>query len=303
MRSHRHRHGGWLARRAGRAAPSTPEQKPPDAAETGARAPWSPRAPKVRQDPAALVVEAAGGRLCAGHGVVGGVRRRTGTVYLLQRGDKADPVLAVDRRRHGAALVGQGSLRDAARHPRRPAGQRLDHRRRQLARHQVLARGHGAARHRGRRPADAVPQQLLRHDRHRVCRQRSSSSSATATRTRGSSSTRPTGRSVREWGTPGTGPGPVRAAAFDSDRRAGVVYVADRENGRVQRFDQTGTFLGEWTGYRQDVRPEGRRRRHVARDAAAPAAEPVARMAAQSRHARRGGCSGGCPRPAITAWT
>ena len=26
----------------------------------------------------------------------------------------------------------------------------------------------------------------------------------------------------------------------------GLVYVADRENGRIQRFDQTGTFLGEW---------------------------------------------------------
>ena len=24
------------------------------------------------------------------------------------------------------------------------------------------------------------------------------------------------------------------------------MYVADRENGRVQRFDQTGKFLGEW---------------------------------------------------------
>ena len=27
------------------------------------------------------------------------------------------------------------------------------------------------------------------------------------------------------------------------------VYVADRENGRIQRFDRNGTFLGEWTQY------------------------------------------------------
>jgi hypothetical protein len=27
----------------------------------------------------------------------------------------------------------------------------------------------------------------------------------------------------------------------------GMVYVADRQDGRVQRFDQTGKYLGEWT--------------------------------------------------------
>ena len=29
----------------------------------------------------------------------------------------------------------------------------------------------------------------------------------------------------------------------------GIVYVADRENGRIQRFDRSGKFLGEWTQY------------------------------------------------------
>jgi hypothetical protein len=27
-----------------------------------------------------------------------------------------------------------------------------------------------------------------------------------------------------------------------------VIYVGDRENGRIQRFDRTGNYLGEWGG-------------------------------------------------------
>jgi DNA-binding beta-propeller fold protein YncE len=59
----------------------------------------------------------------------------------------------------------------------------------------------------------------------------------------------PEGRKVREWGRAGTGPGqfqlPHSIAIDDRD----IIYVADRENGRVQRFDRTGRFLGEWTQY------------------------------------------------------
>ena len=57
------------------------------------------------------------------------------------------------------------------------------------------------------------------------------------------------GTKVREWGTPGTGPGQFNLPHSIQIDGAGVVYVADRENGRVQRFDQAGAFLGEWTGY------------------------------------------------------
>jgi DNA-binding beta-propeller fold protein YncE len=55
------------------------------------------------------------------------------------------------------------------------------------------------------------------------------------------------GRRVREWGTPGTGPGQFHlphGIAVDED---GVLYVADRENGRIQRFDLDGRYLGEWS--------------------------------------------------------
>ena len=151
-------------------APATPPQKPPDAAETALRA-LVAAAPRLPPGAGATRRPGAVGRLRTGDGVVGRVRP-TAPSYLLQRGDKADPVIAVDRERHRAAVVGQGPLRDAARHPRGSAGQRVDGGRRQLARHQVLARGKGAARHRRGRTTHALPQQLLRHDRHRVRRQR-----------------------------------------------------------------------------------------------------------------------------------
>ena len=51
---------------------------------------------------------------------------------------------------------------------------------------------------------------------------------------------------MREWGNPGTGPGEFRlphAIVIDS---SGIVYVADRENGRIQRFTLDGAYLGEW---------------------------------------------------------
>jgi len=54
------------------------------------------------------------------------------------------------------------------------------------------------------------------------------------------------GKRVREWGTPGTGPGQFRlphGIAIDAE---GTLYVADRENGRVQRFSLEGRYLGEW---------------------------------------------------------
>lgn len=53
------------------------------------------------------------------------------------------------------------------------------------------------------------------------------------------------GKRVREWGAPGTGSGQFRVPhgiAIDKD---GVLYVADRENGRIQRFTLDGHYLDE----------------------------------------------------------
>ncbi len=55
------------------------------------------------------------------------------------------------------------------------------------------------------------------------------------------------GKKLHEWGKAGQGPGEFQqphGIAID----AGVVYVADRKNGRLQRFSLAGKFLGEWTG-------------------------------------------------------
>ncbi len=57
------------------------------------------------------------------------------------------------------------------------------------------------------------------------------------------------GKKVNEWGKPGTGPGEFRLPHSIQIDERDIIYVADRENGRIQRFDRTGKFLGEWTQY------------------------------------------------------
>jgi sugar lactone lactonase YvrE len=58
----------------------------------------------------------------------------------------------------------------------------------------------------------------------------------------------------REWGRKGSGPGEFsepHTIALDS---RGRLFVGDRENNRIQIFDQDGTLLAEW---RQFGRPSG----------------------------------------------
>ena len=55
------------------------------------------------------------------------------------------------------------------------------------------------------------------------------------------------GRRIRDWGGRGDGPRQFRVPhglAYDG---ASVLFVADRDNGRLQRFDLNGRYLGEWS--------------------------------------------------------
>ncbi len=53
------------------------------------------------------------------------------------------------------------------------------------------------------------------------------------------------GRKLRQWGARGTGPGEFENAHSIAIGADGVLYVADRENDRLQWFDQDGRFLGQ----------------------------------------------------------
>jgi DNA-binding beta-propeller fold protein YncE len=57
----------------------------------------------------------------------------------------------------------------------------------------------------------------------------------------------PDGRLVASWGEPGSGPGQFNLPHGIALDRAGNVYVADRENSRIQVFDPKGKFLAQWT--------------------------------------------------------
>jgi sugar lactone lactonase YvrE len=53
------------------------------------------------------------------------------------------------------------------------------------------------------------------------------------------------GRKVKEWGRRGAGPGEFNLPHAIQIDEKGTIYVADRENGRIEKFDVDGNFLGE----------------------------------------------------------
>jgi uncharacterized oxidoreductase len=55
------------------------------------------------------------------------------------------------------------------------------------------------------------------------------------------------GRLLLSWGEPGGGPGQFRVPHGIAVSRDGTVYVADRENSRLQLFNPDGAYLTEWT--------------------------------------------------------
>ncbi|MBM3994122.1 MAG: hypothetical protein FJ303_08200 [Planctomycetes bacterium] len=57
----------------------------------------------------------------------------------------------------------------------------------------------------------------------------------------------PDGRLIKSWGEPGSGPGQFHVVHGIAVDAAGTVYIADRENCRIQLFTSDGNFVGEWT--------------------------------------------------------
>ena len=55
------------------------------------------------------------------------------------------------------------------------------------------------------------------------------------------------GKLLLSWGEPGVSPGQFRVPHGIAIDRQGIVYVADRENSRIQLFSPDGEFLEEWS--------------------------------------------------------
>jgi DNA-binding beta-propeller fold protein YncE len=224
----------------------TPPQKPQDAAEQSLRAQVA-AAPQLAFEPAALTVTPP--RAAFAIGMVSWVASdESGTVYLLQRGDLADPVVAVDR--HGTVLRSWGKGLYVMPHAIRvdPQGN-------------VWTTDAASSRVLKFSPHGTVLLDIAVGGQPSLCRNNFCGTTDIAFAANGHlfisdgyANARileytADGKKVREWGAPGTGPGQFVLPHSIQIDRAGVVYVADRENGRVQRFDQSGTFLGEWIAY------------------------------------------------------
>jgi streptogramin lyase len=226
--------------------PAAPSQVPPDGAETALRA-LVAAAPRLPQDPAPLTVVPPSPGFALG--MVSWVAAAAdGTVYLLQRGDHADPVLAIDpdgrvRRSWGRGLyVMPHAIRVD------PAGNVWTT---DAASSHVLKFS----------PEGRLLLDIAVGGQPSPCRNNFCGTTDVAFAASGHvfvadgyANARvleytADGRKVREWGSAGTGPGQFNLPHSIQIDGAGVVYVADRENGRVQRFDQAGRFLGEWTGF------------------------------------------------------
>lgn len=64
----------------------------------------------------------------------------------------------------------------------------------------------------------------------------------------------PDGKLIKSWGAPGTGPGEFSLPHTICVAKNGTVYVADRQNYRIQLFTPDGEFIEEWTDFH---RPTG----------------------------------------------
>jgi hypothetical protein len=172
---------------------------------------------------------------------------RDGLIYLLQRGDKADPVIAIDRSGRVVRSWGKGLYATAHAIRVDPKGNVWTTDAASSMVYKFSPEGQVLMKIEvGGQPAPcgnfcsttdiafASNGNLLIADGYRNARILEYSAD---------------GKKLREWGSAGTGPGQFRLPHSIQVDDNGTIFVADRENGRIQQFDRDGKYLREWTQY------------------------------------------------------
>lgn len=171
-----------------------------------------------------------------------------GTTYLLQRGDKADPVIALDRNGKVLRSWGKGMFT-------MPHAIRVD------PQGNVWTADAASSMVYKFRPDGTLLLKIEIGGQPPDCRNNFCSTSDMAFARDGhifiSDGYRNArileysadGKKLNEWGSAGTGPSQFRLPHSIQIDERDIIYVADRENGRIQRFDRRGKFLGEWAQY------------------------------------------------------
>ncbi|HZD77590.1 MAG TPA: peptidyl-alpha-hydroxyglycine alpha-amidating lyase family protein [Acidobacteriaceae bacterium] len=167
----------------------------------------------------------------------------SGNIYEIQRGDKADPVLVLDR--EGKVLRSWGKGEYTIPHSIRidPAGNvwTVDAGSSVVIKYSPLGK---------KLMAVAVGEQPENGSAFRGTTDIAFGPDGHLFITDGYGNARvlkytPGGERVKQWGRAGAGPGEFRLPHAIQIDENGIVYVADRENGRIEKFDLDGNFLGE----------------------------------------------------------
>jgi 6-bladed beta-propeller len=218
----------------------------PDAQNAALRA-MLRTAPKLPLEPTALELQGPNRNALAGF-VSGVASHRNGLIYLIQRGDTLDPVVAIDRDGTIVRSWGRGMFT-------MPHGIRID------PHGNVWTTDAASSMVYEFSPEGEKLMEIEVGGQPTPCPGNFCGTTDIAFAPNGNlfiadgyANARileytPQGKKVREWGSAGTGPGEFHlphSIQIDDD---GVIYVADRENGRIQRFDQEGKYLGEWSRY------------------------------------------------------
>jgi DNA-binding beta-propeller fold protein YncE len=230
---------GWIAASLLAQTGNTGEDAEAEAAELRKRITGSPRLP-LTQTEMAIRPPAPGWALDMVSSVT--VDQR-GVIYLLQRGAKADPVIAVDRDGRVLRSWGKGLFKIPHSIRVDPEGNiwtvdaassmiyRFTPEGKKLLEISVGEQPAGRSEFRGTADIAFGPNgrafladgygnaRVLEYDFE--------------------------GKRVREWGTRGTGPGQFHLP-HGIAVHGRTIYVADRENGRIQWFDLDGRYQGEW---------------------------------------------------------